>query len=116
MRISEAISSQAQARHIKVLQPYNLSKSSKRQISQFDTQSSRHLRKRLCSDGRNEEDLLHEFYELALARGEGFGEFYDLRTIFDQHLDEIYIDQVHCSDLGNQMIADRLASIIASKG
>lgn len=85
-------------------------------MSSRDMASVEHLRRRITVDGINEWDAMRQFYSqvaVDLRRLES-GEFHDLTDVFDHCPEEtdIYIDQVHCSDKGYDIIAKRIAEDI----
>jgi len=102
------------SRSLTYLQPFN--GVGVRRMSSRDRVSVEHLRRRITVDGINEWDAMREFYSQAAAglRRLGSDEFRDLTDVFD-HCPEgtaIYIDQVHCSDKGYDLMARRMAEDI----
>jgi hypothetical protein len=103
------------AEAITYLQPFNGFGS--RPMSRSDVAALAHLRRRVTTEGISEEDAMHEFYRRVAAdfkqrSGEGF---YDLTAVFDQWRSDVYIDQAHCSDLGYDVIAQRIAEDILNR-
>lgn len=90
-----------------------------RRMSARDRASVEHLRRRVTVDGVNEWDAMREFYSQAAAdfRRRGSEEFQDLTGVFDQcsGTSDVYIDQVHCSDKGYDLIARRMAEDILKR-
>lgn len=81
-----------------------------------DIASVEHLRRRITVDGINEWDAMYQFYNQVAVDFRRFDsdEFHELTGVFD-HCPEgtdIYIDQVHCSDEGYDIIAKRIAEDI----
>lgn len=102
------------SRPLTYLQPFN--GLGVRKMSPRDRASVAHLRRRITVDGINEWDAMREFYGQAAAdfRRLGSDEFHDLTDVFDHCSVETdtYIDQVHCSDRGYDLIAKRIAEDI----
>jgi len=97
------------AEPVTYLQPFN--GVGARSISPADAAGVSHMRRRETIDGTSELDAMYAFYRRLTAeyqeqRGDAF---IDLTTIFDQAPTGIYIDQVHCSDIGYALIARRMS-------
>jgi len=98
------------ARYLHFLQPFN--GVGRPQLSKFDVQSLSHMRRGKDFDGHTELDLIVNFYN-ELWRQIGDKEYVtDLRNIFSDYNGDIYFDQVHCSDIGYDIIAKRIAEDI----
>jgi hypothetical protein len=94
------------------LQPFNGFGS--RPLSEHDVAALAHMRRRVTADGMTELDAMQVFYRRVTAdfkqrQGEGF---YDLTSVFDRDRSHVYIDQVHCSDIGYDIIARQIADDI----
>jgi hypothetical protein len=94
------------------LQPFNGCGS--RPLSAHDVAALAHMRRRVTVDGMTELDAMRAFYrrvatDFAQRQGEGL---YDLTSVFDRDRSHVYIDQVHCSDIGYDLIASRIADDI----
>lgn len=63
-------------------------------------------------DGNNELELIGKFYDKLWNKVKDNGYVFDLREIFDDYKGEIYFDQVHCSDIGYEIIARRIGENI----
>lgn len=102
------------SRFLTYLQPFN--GCGVRRMSSRDMASVGHLRRRITVDGINEWDAMRQFYDQVAADFPRLGsdEFHDLTDVFDHCPEEtdIYIDQVHCSDKGYDLIAKRIAEDI----
>lgn len=97
------------AEAVSFLQPF--SGVGTRSVSPADAAGVSHMRRRLTVDGTSELDAMYAFYRRVTAefRERHDDAFVDLTTIFDQAPLGIYIDQVHCSDIGYEMIARRMS-------
>lgn len=93
--------------YVSFLQPYVGSAASNRQSSRFESMAQRVMLSRVDADNRNELKLLDALYDQILLEKSPW--IVDLRDIFDLEKDEIYFDQVHLSDRGNGIIANRMA-------
>ena len=63
------------------------------------------------------EDYYRAFYGSVLSRTTGNLLYLDLTRAFDESTDrQIYYDSVHFSDIGQDIVADRLAAFILSEG
>jgi hypothetical protein len=89
----------------------------RRPISPNDAAAVAHLRRRVSADGSTELDAIDAFYRRAAADFQQWpgGQCVDLTTIFDHVRSNVYIDQVHCSDLGYDLIARRIADDILAR-
>jgi hypothetical protein len=97
------------------LQPFN--GFGVRSMSRFDAAGLAHLRRRVSADGTTHLDAMYGFYrqvagEFQRRRDEGYC---DITTMFDEVSSDIYIDQVHCSDRGYDVIARRIARDILER-
>jgi len=95
------------ARYFNFLQPFNGGGS--RDMSRFDIASCAHMRRRKTVNGDDEQSLLMQFYDQTCVRVKDKDYVIDLRTVFDDYQGEIYFDQVHCSDIGHDLISQRIA-------
>ena len=102
------------SRALTYLQPFN--GCGARKMFSRDTASVEHFRRRITVDGISELDIMREFYRQVAVefRRLGSDEFHDLTGVFDHCPGEtdIYIDQVHCSDIGYDLMAKRIAEDI----
>jgi hypothetical protein len=105
------------AQALTYLQPLN--SFGARPVSRRDLAAQAYLRRRMTGDGANELETMREFYrrvsvEFGRRRDDGF---YDLTAIFDHcHRDiDLYVDPAHCSDIGYDLIARRLAEDILER-
>lgn len=100
------------AEAVSFLQPFN--GFGARWILPIDEAGMSHMRRRATIDGTSELDAMYDFYRRVTAeyREQCDDAFIDLTTIFDQAPPEIYIDQVHCSDIGYALIARRMSQEI----
>jgi lysophospholipase L1-like esterase len=94
------------------LQPFN--GCSSRPLSAHDVAALAHMRRRVTVDGMTELDAMRAYYrrvaaDFAQRQDEGL---YDLTSVFDRDRSHVYIDQVHCSDIGYDLIARRIAADI----
>lgn len=98
------------------LQPYNAC--GRRVTSHSDAANVAHLRRRVCADGTTELEAIDRFYASVAAEFARHGDdFIDLTSIFDRIRSDVYIDQVHCSDIGYDLMATRIADdILAREG
>lgn len=104
------------AEAITYLQPFNGFGS--RPMSRSDVAALAHFRRRVTTEGICELDAMYEFYrrvatDFKQRRGEGFC---DLTSVFDHWRSDVYIDQAHCSDLGYDVMARRIAEDILDRG
>lgn len=85
-------------------------------MSSRDMASVEHLRRRITVDAINEWDAMRQFYSQVAVDFQRLesDEFHDLTDVFDHcpKGTDIYIDQVHCSDKGYDIIAKRIAEDI----
>lgn len=98
------------AKYFNFLQPFN--GGGHRDISRFDIASCAHMRRRKTFKGDDEQSLLMQFYDQTCARVKDKDYIIDLRNVFDDYRGEIYFDQVHCSDIGHDLIAQKIAERI----
>lgn len=98
------------ARYLNFLQPFN--GQGRSQFSRFDVESVAHIRRRKTFDGNNELDLIIQFYDRLWQRVKDKDYAFDMRDIFEDYDGEVYFDQVHCSDIGYDIIAKRIAGEI----
>ena len=98
------------ARYLNFLQPFN--GQGRSQFSRFDAESVAHMRRRKTFDGNNELDLIIQFYDRLWQRVKDKDFVFDMRDIFERYSEDIYFDQVHCSDIGYDIIAKQIAEEI----
>lgn len=103
------------AQALTYLQPFN--GFGARSMSPSDAANSSHLRRRVSADGTTELDAICGFYRRLAAdfQRQQDDAFIDLTTVFDQAPSNIYIDQVHCSDVGYDLMARRIAEDILKR-
>ena len=89
----------------------------RRAMSRYDSANVAHLRRRVCTDGVTELDATYDFCRRVVdeCRRRARGDFIDMTAVFDQQRSDVYIDQVHCSDVGNDLIARRIADEIMAR-
>lgn len=95
------------AKYFNFLQPFNGGGS--RDLSRFDIASCAHMRRRKTVNGDDEQSLLMLFYDQTWTCVKDKDYVTDLRTVFDDYQGEIYFDQVHCSDIGHDLISKEIA-------
>lgn len=98
------------AKYLHFLQPFN--GVGRPQLSKFDVKSFSHIRRRKDVDENTEFDLIVAFYNKLWRKIETEDYAFDLRNIFSEYRGEIYFDQVHCSDIGYDIIAKKIAEEI----
>lgn len=97
------------------LQPWN--GYGARPRSRHDAANVVHLQRRVSVDGVTELDAAHSFYRRVTAdfqRRTG-NEFIDMTTVLDHVRSHVYVDHVHCSDLGYDLMARRIADDILAR-
>ncbi len=88
----------------------------RRPLSHRDVANLAHLKRRVSIDGTTELEAVDRFYEGVAAEFERRnGEFVDITRLFDGMRAHVYIDQVHCSDVGYDLIARRVADDILGR-
>lgn len=92
------------------LQPFN--GVGRDRFSSFEVQANAHILRRITADGRNEQELIVEFYQKLWKKIENREGVFDLRDIFRSYTGEVYFDQVHCSNIGYDLIAKSIADKI----
>lgn len=99
-------------RALTYLQPFN--GVGRRPPTAADSASLAHMRRRVTTDGISELEAMRAFYQRVAAdfREGHEKDFHDLTGIFDGDSSHLYIDQVHCSDVGYDVIARRMADDI----
>lgn len=97
---------------ITYLQPVN--GLGRRRMDQQDTAGVAHLKRRVTQDGLDQTEALRQVYKEILA--DPFAgdrtRFGDLTPVFDELPGSAFIDHVHCSDIGYDVIARRIAKDI----
>jgi hypothetical protein len=99
------------------LQPFN--GIGGRPVTHADVQALAYLGRRISVDGTNEMDAMRTVYQRLAAEFARRADpaFVDLTPVFDATRSQVYIDQVHCSDVGYDLIARGMADrILASAG
>lgn len=88
-----------------------------RQLSRFDSANLAHMRRRIDVDGLSEPDAIDRVFAHLIAqfKREPAGRFVDLTSVFNDVPYEVYVDQVHCSDIGYDLIAQRIAGDIIER-
>ena len=111
-RLAQYYASTVGATYLNFLQPFN--GYGRQSLSRFDVHSVSHVRRDVDSLGENQLDLIirfmHELWEA--IRKDGY--CHDLRFLFETHEGEIYLDHVHLSDRGQDLIAKRISEILLS--
>lgn len=97
------------SKYLTFLQPFN--GYGKDQMSRFDNLAIAHVRNNVNSIGENQLDLIIRFYDELWKSVKELDFFYDLREIFKNY-DEIYFDHAHLSDLGQDILAKKIAECI----
>jgi len=97
------------ARAITYLQPVN--GLGRRQMDQQDTAGVAHLKRRVTHDGLDEIEAVRQVYKEILTESLAADRvrFGDLTAIFDELPGSAFIDHVHCSDIGYDVMARRIA-------
>lgn len=88
------------------LQPFN--GSGVRPFSNVDMANTYHIRRRIYSDGSSSYDLNESAYREMTYRCRDKKNFFNLVRVFDKVDSEVYIDQVHFSDIGARVIAEEI--------
>lgn len=91
------------------LQPYN--GSGMRAYSNVGLSNTYHIRRRKCSDGSSSFDLNESVYREMAFRCKNKENFFSLVRVFDQCDSEVYIDQVHFSDIGAELISEEISRL-----
>lgn len=100
------------ATYLNFLQPFN--GHGRKKLSRFDVRSVAHVRRDIDSLGENHLDMIIRFMDRLWEAIRSTDHSYDLRSIFDDFDGEIYLDHVHVSDIGQDMIAKQISEVILS--
>lgn len=98
------------AKYFNFLQPSNCGEN--RQLSSFYLASNSHLKRIKTKDGITQADVIFSFFSKLYTKIKYYKNIINLQSIFDQIDEEIYIDHVHFSDKGNNIIAKAIAEKI----
>ncbi len=107
------ISNEAGASFFCFIQPYN--EGSNRDLSSFDLQTNRHNKNSKNTKGISLFDSLNTYYGYLKMNSKQNEEIIDITNVFDRVNGEIYIDHMHNSDVGYELIANKIAEVIQSK-
>ena len=98
------------AKYFNFLQPFNYGGS--RQLTSFYI-SANSLNKRFkTKDGTTQADMIFNFFSLLYSKIKNYKNIINLQNIFEQIDGEIYLDHVHFSDKGSNIIAKAISEKI----
>ena len=98
------------SKYITFIQPVNTL--GKKKLSKFDNFSISHLNRFITLNKKTQLELIKDFYMQLEKKKYQDKNIINLRYIFDDYLDEIYLDHVHFADIGNLIIAKKIAEKI----
>jgi len=98
------------AKYFNFLQPFNYGEN--RQLSSFYLASNSHLKRIKTKDGITQCDVIINFFSKLYTKIKHYKNIINLQGIFDQVDEEIYMDHVHFSDKGNNIIAKAISEKI----
>jgi hypothetical protein len=100
------------ARYFHFLQPY--ANKGRKSISKFEIASDIHKNKIVYSNNKRLPQLIDEFYAEVIKQKSALP-IDDLRDIFQDYQEDIYFDNVHLSDIGQDIIAKKISEKIISE-
>jgi len=100
------------ARYLLFLQPY--ARKGRPSISKFEIAADIHKNKVLDSNNRSVPELIDDFYSRVIQENPRLP-IEDLRDIFRNYQGEIYFDNVHLSDIGQDLIAQKITERIVQE-
>jgi|TARA_B100001964_G_scaffold187278_1_gene208179 lysophospholipase L1-like esterase len=109
-KIINKIAIKNNAKYFNFLQPTSFGKN--KQLSSFYLASNSHLKRIKTKDGITQADVIFNFFSMLYTKIKHYKNIINLQSIFDQIEGEIYIDHVHFSDKGNNIIAKAISEKI----
>ena len=110
LHLAQAWAEMNGAAYLNFLQPFN--GHGRKNLTAFDVRSVAHIRRDVDAQGENQLDLIIRFMDELWQKMENLESCHDLRAMFEDHEGDVYLDHVHVSDIGQDLIARRISEII----
>ena len=109
-KMMNKIATKNNAKYFNFLQPFSYG--GNRQLNTFYIASNSHINRIKTKDGITQTDLIFNFFLKLYTKIKYYNNITNLQNIFDQVDGEIYLDHVHFSDKGNNIIAKAISEKI----